>query len=415
MKVLSTLEPLQRRNLLVLFAAGLLFWSSLGSLLPTIPTYIKDIGGSDRELGIVIGAFAVGLLMSRRWVGNLTDRRGRKLVLILGALVAAIAPIGFIFVKSIPLLVILRAFHGISIAAFTTGYSALVVDLSPAHQRGEIIGYMSLVTPVGIAIGPAIGGLLQASFGYTPLFLFSAAIAIVSLLGCRQIQEPSPPENLSTDAPTDANSEKFWLLLLSPRLYVPTIVLLLIGVSFGGLHAFVPLLLREAQVALNAGWFYAVGAIASFSFRIFIGRASDVYGRGIFITLSLIGYAIAMLMIALATTSTTFILGAFLEGAASGTLMPIIIALISDRSSAEERGRVFSLGVSGLDVGIAIGGGIFGFVAESMGYQGIFLICTALSIVALIFFATLSSKDLSHSLRFALGKEQDIYALKSKI
>lgn len=50
-----------------------------------------------------------------------------------------------------------RAFHGVSIAAFTTGYSALVVDLSPPKQKGELIGYMSLAVPIGMAIGPAMG------------------------------------------------------------------------------------------------------------------------------------------------------------------------------------------------------------------------------------------------------------------
>lgn len=54
-----------------------------------------------------------------------------------------------------------RAFHGVSIAAFTTGYSALVVDLSPPKQKGELIGYMSLAVPIGMAIGPAMGGIFR--------------------------------------------------------------------------------------------------------------------------------------------------------------------------------------------------------------------------------------------------------------
>ena len=152
MKVFRTFDARLRRNLLILFTAGLLFWSSMGSLLPTLPLYIEHVGATKQQIGIVMGSFAIGLLLSRPWLGKTADRRGRKIVLLIGTLIAAIAPFGFLVVKSIPLLMVLRAFHGISIAAFTTGYLALVADLSDETNRGEVIGYMSLVTPTGLAI-----------------------------------------------------------------------------------------------------------------------------------------------------------------------------------------------------------------------------------------------------------------------
>ncbi|MBD1941383.1 MFS transporter, partial [Coleofasciculus sp. FACHB-712] len=103
MKVFWTLEPPSRRNLLVLFTAGLLFWSSMASLLPTLPLYIEDVGGTTQQIGIVMGSFALGLVLCRSWLGRLADRRGRKVVLLIGMTVAAIAPLGYLVVKSIPL------------------------------------------------------------------------------------------------------------------------------------------------------------------------------------------------------------------------------------------------------------------------------------------------------------------------
>jgi len=84
LKVFATLEPQLRRDLLVLFAAGLLFWTSLALLLPTLPLFVDDLGGSGQQVGFVMGAFAIGLLTSRRWLGRWTDQRGRKLVLLIG-------------------------------------------------------------------------------------------------------------------------------------------------------------------------------------------------------------------------------------------------------------------------------------------------------------------------------------------
>jgi MFS family permease len=140
LEILLRLDTKIRNYMLILFAAGLLFWSSIGASLSTLPLYIEDLGGSKREVGIVMGSFAVGLLIFRPQLGELADRRSRKIVLIIGALVAAIAPFGYLVFTSIPGLIALRAFHGISIAAFTTAYAALVSDIAPAENRGEVLG-----------------------------------------------------------------------------------------------------------------------------------------------------------------------------------------------------------------------------------------------------------------------------------
>ena len=97
-------------------------------------------------------------------------------------------------------------FHGISIAAFTTGFSALVADLSPPKQRGELIGYMGLVNPVGLGIGPAIGGFVQAEYGYPPLFIMSFALGMMGLFCAYQLTEISyEPEHRFGATPEKKN------------------------------------------------------------------------------------------------------------------------------------------------------------------------------------------------------------------
>jgi MFS family permease len=423
LKLFSTLEKPVRRNLVILFGAGLLFWCSMASLLPTLPAYVEDIGGTKQEIGTVMGGFAIGLLLSRPKLGRMVDRQSRKGVLLLGIVVAAIAPLGYLFIKSIPLLIALRAFHGISIAAFTTAYSTLVVDLSPVSQRGEIIGYMSLVQPIGVALGPAVGGLLQEQVGYPPLFCLASGLAVLSLIGATAIGEAGVQvckgagvqgsRGEVEDISPEAANVPFWRLLLSPRLGIPTLVMLLIGLAFGALSTFVPLYIRETKVDLNPGWFYTAAAIASFSLRLFIGRASDRYGRGLFITASLVCYSGAMLMLSQANTAVAFLLAGAIEGSGGGIFFPMMIALISDRSSSTERGRVFALCVGGFDLGMAIAGPVFGSVAQQLSYQGIFTISTGLAFLALVIFLTQSNKDLPHSLKFAFGRERDTYALEN--
>ncbi len=418
-KAWKVLEKATKQKLINLFTAGLLFWISITLLLPTLPTYIQVMGGTTQQVGIVMSCFAIGLLGSRTWLGKVADYRSRKLVILIGALVAAIAPIGYLLVDSIVGLAEIRAFHGISIAAFTIGYSALVVDLAPLQHRGTLIGYMNLAVPIGMSVGPAMGGFLQASgklfvrdgTGYEVVFISSIICGILAFLLASQIKESALPE--AESQPKLSNSRRdFWQLTKDPGLIVPTIILLLVGLVFGTLVAFLPLYIKELQLNFNVGLFYTATAIASFSVRLFIGQASDRYGRGLFISGALVCYIISMVLLTLAQTPIMFILAAIAEGAGAGILIPLVLALIADRSYAQERGRVFALCMGGFDLGIALGGFILGSLSFVLGgYQGIFALAAILALVALVIFVTQAGKNFRHSLYFALGKAQDVYAL----
>ncbi|MDB9515204.1 MFS transporter [Kamptonema animale CS-326] len=419
MNVFSTLDPQRRRSLQMLFIAGLLFWCSLGSLLPTLPLYVQYVGGTNQQIGLVMGAFAIGLLLSRPWLGPMADTRGRKLVLLVGALVAELAPMGYLFVTSIPLLLVIRAFHGISIAAFSTGYSALVTDLSPEGRRGELIGYMSLITPVGIAIGPAMGGYLQAWVGYAPLFVMSSSLGMLALICTYQVWEPGYIDTSKIKQKSQIKSQKsneilsYFQMLWNPRVRIPALVLMSVGLVFGAVSTFMPLFLQQTKVNLNPGLFYSMAAIASFAIRLPTGKASDRYGRGIFISGGLVCYALSMVVMCTANSSNAFLLAALFEGIGGGTVVPMMVTLMADRCEPHERGRLFSLCVGGFDLGIAIAGPILGVVAEFFGYRNMFAIACILAIFATILFITKSSKDLPHSLRFSLGQGKDVYALKN--
>ncbi|MGA1410572.1 MAG: MFS transporter [Prochlorotrichaceae cyanobacterium] len=486
---LETLSPNCRRSLKRLFGAGLLFWGSLSMLLPTLPLYISDRGGDLQQVGLVVGSFAIGLLCFRPWLGQSADRQGRKPVLLAALGVAATAPVGYLLMGNLALLIGWRTYHGLSVAGFTIAYLTWVVDLVPPAQRGEIIGYMTLVNPIGLSVGPALGGFLLEAFGYPPLFLTASLLGSLSLFLASTAQErpeaivnfpslenapantefadpplTSPPFGKTSSLP--AHSLGYWLqsfvlplgwrvvvimfamgaipilvhgLGLSsyliwfflpfyglaaflglhlhpgsqvwrPGIWVIPLCLLLLGLSFGTVTTFIALFLKTTGLALNPGWFYTTAALASFSVRLIVGRYSDRYGRGIFLTASFLLYTLAMLQLANATTIVAFLGGAAFEGAGFGILISIIAALVADRSPAQERGQIFSICLAGLDVGIAIAGPLLGSWADYQGYRATFQVATLLSGLALLVFLLYGNKTLLSSLRFGLGLSPDDYA-----
>ena len=170
-----------------------------------------------------------------------------------------------------------------------------------------------------------------------------------------------------------------------------------------------PLYIRELSIDFNTGIFYSVAAIASFIIRVISGNASDRYGRGIFITISIVSYGIAMLILSQAHTSLELILAAIIEGAAIGIIFPLVTALVSDRCGIQERGRVFAFCSGGFDIGLAIAGPVLSYVAAFYGYQILYSLAVLIAVYTFIIFITLSNKTIYHSLGFAFGITKDYH------
>lgn len=425
MNVFVTLEPSLRRNLVAMFVAGLCFWAGLAGLLPALPLYIEQFGANGQQIGLVMASFAIGLLTMRPLMARMTDERGRKPVLIIGLLAIAIAPLLYWLVPFVPsatweislghhlwrvqspivLMMIFRAFHGLSIASFVTAYSALVADLAPPNQRGELIGYMSLVNPIGMAVGPALGGYLQTGSGFTQVFVLMTVLGFIGLACTVTITEPQ--REMTKVGRTTA----FWSLLWMPAVRIPALMLLLVGLAFGGLATFVPLYARESNFVLNIGFIYTASAIASFAIRLLVGRASDRYGRGPFITLGLVFYTVSMVALWLAQSESAVLLASALQGMGGGMLIPMVAALMTDRSTSTDRGLMFGLCLTGFDVGIALAGPVMGKIADLTSYRDIFGVAALMTLLGLMIFITTSSKDMVHSIQFALKGGEDVYAV----
>ena len=146
--------------------------------------------------------------------------------------------------------------------------------------------------------------------------------------------------------------------------------------------------------------------------RLVAGPGSDRYGRGIFITISVALYTTSMLLLWRTQTDAMFLIAGVFQGAGSGTLIPMIAALMADRSHAKERGRTFGVCMTGFDLGIAMAGPLLGAIADTTGITALFGLCGSMTFLGLLIFLMFSSKDVRHSLRFATGRGRDLYAVE---
>ncbi|MFQ6113246.1 MAG: MFS transporter [bacterium] len=382
-------------QLILNWITRVLFFSSLSVLLPTFPLYLEDIGGDKSQVGLVMGAFALGVLLFRPLVGKQIDTIGRKVVLLFGVVVFIISPILYLFIKSVFTLIPVRIFHGLGLAAFGTASITLITDAAPIHKRGEVISYTGVVNTVAFAGGPVLGSFIQQTWGYTALFACVSILSFSCFLISLLLQETKHFEQSNIKI-------GYFQAILRRRILVSFSIILLTAMTHGGVMFFLPLFLHE-RVDVNIGVFFAIYGSSALLIRIIIGRLADRLGRGPVLVFALVCLTSGVFVLSKIAAIDMMVLSAVLYGIGFGSLQPTLSALVADNTTEDTRGKIFSFYYGGFDLGISFAGIILGTLAEHYGIHEMFVLCSGLTLSALVIFVTLTESSVVWSIRCALS------------
>jgi MFS family permease len=372
-----------------------LFFMSSAALLPVLPNYLISIGSNKSQVGIVMSAFAVGVLLFRPLVGKKIDSAGRKVVLVVGVVIFAVAPIFYIFVHSIIPLVALRVFHGLGLAAFGTASITLITDAASPKQRGEIISYTGMVNTIAFSAGPILGSLIGDCWGYSVVFIFVGVASFACLIFSLFIKETKTHDASKASA-------GFVRAIWQRRIVAAFVIILLIAMIHGAVMFYYPIFLKE-NLHVNVGLFFAVFGVSTLVVRLFIGRLSDRVGRGPLIVFSLAFIALGVFALNHSLNIGLMFLAAILYGFGFGSQQPTLTTVVADNTTPETRGKIFSFYYGGFDLGISVAGIVLGAVAEYFGIPFMFVVCGILAIGALLIFILLFEHTVADSVRCAFA------------
>ncbi|MEG3071519.1 MAG: MFS transporter [Candidatus Syntrophopropionicum ammoniitolerans] len=171
------------RNRALLVVALTIFVDAFifGIIVPVLPIYSEGLGFSSFQLGVIFSVYSVALLLLSIPIGIISDRYGKKRVMVAGMSGLAIATICFAFSTTFITLLTTRLLQGVAAAVTWVVGPALVADMYPPRERGGKMGLAMAGNNFGFLIGPAVGGFLYDWGGYRPPF-FTAAVIVVLVL-----------------------------------------------------------------------------------------------------------------------------------------------------------------------------------------------------------------------------------------
>ena len=360
-------------------ASMLAFFSAGGMFLPVTPRFAAGpLGETDLAVGVAIGSFAIASLVLRPFVGRLADRRGRRPLLIAGAIVTVVATFGHLAAGDLALLIAMRLLLGAGEALFFVAGMAATTDLAPEHRRGEAISIMSLALYLGVAIGPVAGETVFGLGGYSAVWIVSGVVALVAV-----VLSWFAPETLDVGA-RGADSGR----LLHPRGIVPGLLVLCGAWGMGAYFAFLPLLTDELELE-GTGPLFALYALIVVGLRIVGAKLPDRLGAARLSGAALATSAVGLTIAGLAPTPTGLAIATVVFATGTAFTFPAIMALAVAGVSPGARGSVVGTASLFLDAAFGLSPAVLGLLAGFAGYPSVFLVSAAVALAGSIALAVL--------------------------
>lgn len=330
---------------------GITFIDILGFsiLIPLLPFFVKRFGAPDYAVGAVFAAYSFCQFIAGPLWGNISDRIGRKMVLIVSQIGSTIAWTLLAFAPSVAFVAFARALEGLSGGNFGVT-QAYVGDLVEPKRRGQAFAYVGAAFSAGFVFGPVFGGWL-VRYGFAVPFLVAAALQLVTLVvTIFMLPESRGKKTTEEGRAAVAFGDIFAALgdpVVSPVLWLRVIYTFAMYGWFSSLA-----LILHAQLGWGVAEIsYVFAAFGAFNVVLqiaVVGRITDALGSRVSVN---VGLAFALAAFALVPFATNFALAVgllTLFGIAISMLNTAFPSLASDVAPDAKRGTVLGV-VAGLD------------------------------------------------------------------
>ncbi|TYP73904.1 MFS transporter [Paenibacillus methanolicus] len=377
-----------KKNLAVLWVGQFLVMAGMTMIIPFLSLYLQsDLGLTDAHetatwAGIIFaGNFVTSFLFQPLW-GKLSDRYGRKMMLLRSGFGMAIVMVLMGFAQNPWHLLLLRMVNG-TISGFNPASVSLVSATTPKEKMGFAMGTLQSGGIAGTILGPFIGGLMADAIGFRPIFYVTGLLLFLASMLAMFVVKESFDRTKAAAKPNISVMAGFRKLGRIPQLASLFAVTFLIQFAMIGPMPLMPLYVQELQgTAVNlAFWSGLVGSATGLSNMVaspLLGRLSDRIGQERVLGVSLVGAALLFVPQAFASTVWQLLALRFVQGMFLGGLIPSVNALIRKHTPDGMESRSFSLNSSTLSLGNMIGPVAGGLISGWIGIEGVFIVSAVL-------------------------------------
>lgn len=358
-----------------------------GSIIPLLYPYSARFGIGPVGLGLLFASFSLMQLIATPVLGRLSDKYGRKPILLACLFGTGLSLALFAMATTVPLLFIARMIDGITGGNMSVA-QAVIADSTEGEERAKAFGILMAAFGFGFLVGPALGGVMSQISLTAPFWLSSVIAIIGTVLGVFFLKETLPPEKRQTSKAPLFNFKALFTALFSPTVGVILALSLLTAVAQNtfiiGFQSFTndALHLSPFQIGLLFTAFGGVGVfMQTIGLRWWLKKMPS---KKMVITTSIAGSALTIGTLFWTRSLFIFVPPLYAFAIISSAIMPMIAALISERTKGEDQGIMLGLNASYTSLGQIIGPLLAGAVAARISVPAVFLVASGFYVIALL-------------------------------
>jgi len=372
--------PSRAFYLAVLSLSG--FVTSFGAhiVATNLPAYAETVGAGAFMIGLLIAVYDFAELFAKPAAGFIADRRGMKLMLLVGLAVFFLGSLLFLVISP-RLLLVVRFVQGLGAAALSTVSISLVARYF-AQSRGRAFGIYNAIKGAGYVIAPATGGFLAHRFGFAMIFVVSAGIAAVTF--ALSLILPADQRGALDDDDDDISFGDALRIFTNPDLLpiysVIVVNMFLVGILFG----FLPVYLHDmGYTTTESGTIVSIATAAYLLVQPVAGWMADRYETRFTV---LMGLCLAAVGIILTTFASGWLLIVIViaAGIGVGTVWTNSDALVGGAAAANRLGATIGAAQSFKEFGDMVGPLVVGLLTQMFGIRTGFITCGTVALVLLI-------------------------------
>jgi MFS family permease len=369
-----------------------------GVAFPTLPTLGTVLDLSPVVVGIILSMASFSRLIANTPAGQIIDRRGARLPLIIGIAVGGMGSFGYIlalYAHLIPLFgaaeifIVSRTIWGIGSAFVFVGAFGTVIHVTSENTRGKWVGYFRGGQALGFPAGLILGGVITDLYGYAAAFALSGTAGLVgAVIGILvfptvsgSINEPASLREVPGIVSSDIR-----ILVIGGVNF--TIRLLYLGVLLSTIVLY--LQANEIEIAWisavgASGLFLATSALFSSATTLISGNLSDRVSNRATIPIPALGiFALGFVLLGTVPTLLATMVGVACIGIGVGGTNPPLLAYLGDISSSDDIGKMGGVYNVFGDIGSTIGPVLAVPIGAIIGYRSLFFVSAGLSVVVLL-------------------------------
>ncbi len=359
----------ENEQLLMITVSTVLVMSGQGIITPVLPLFAAQFGAGVTSVGLTLSIFGLARLLLNVPLGLLSDRYGRRFLLVAGPLVSGVGMIGSGLAPDIPQLLGWRFLAGAGSAMYMTGAAIYLADISTPANRGHFVATNQGALLVGVSLGPAIGGLVADAYGLrAPFLLVGLAGLVASLYGYVRLPE-TRPARASEKAADGHPRAQTWVRKLGSTDFVAVsaVTASVFLTRAAGRMTLMPLL-ESAGFGYSAGDLGVVFAVMALINLLGLAPAAlltDRVGRKWAIVPSGLVVALGLVLMAVSASNPQFLLAALVVALGTTFWGPAPTAYAADIATPELRGLALALNRSAGDAGMVLGPVLLGALADA--------------------------------------------------